>query len=245
MKKTALVLTSIIVCALTVNIATAKTTSNQSLASAIRLYKAGNYVQSYTAFSDIVKKDPSNAVAYYYLAMTSAQVGKKNEAIENYDRVLTLRPNGRLANYAQKGKICIETPDKCHEPIVKSPFGSGFSQEARSEFERQKIQNLMREINRGNDIPPQKFREYKDFSSEVPTNDEIVTALRTLQRAGLGNMINGGSGYNSDLSLLMDSQNNNNNNSYYLLNSLFGSGNGNISPQLIQAMLSGQMTSSF
>ena len=47
----------------------------------------------------------------------------------------------------------------------------------------------MREMNRGNDVEPQKFREYKDFSGEVPTNDEIVAALRTLQRAGLSDII--------------------------------------------------------
>ena len=32
----------------------------------------------------------------------------------------------------------------------------------------------MREMNRNNSVEPQKFKEYKDFSGEVPTNDEIV-----------------------------------------------------------------------
>ena len=44
-----------IICASTMNYACAKTTtSNSTLANAIRLYKAGNYSQSYIAFNNIV-----------------------------------------------------------------------------------------------------------------------------------------------------------------------------------------------
>ena len=134
-----------IICASTMNYACAKTaTSNSTLANAIRLYKAGNYSQSYIAFNNIVKRDPSNAVAYYYLAMTSAQIGKEDEAIANYEKVIHLSPNGQLGRYATKGKTCLETPDKCHEEseesaderFIQSRFGSGFSDKARSEYEK-------------------------------------------------------------------------------------------------------------
>ena len=53
----------------------------------------------------------------------------------------------------------------------------------------QKVENLMREMNRKDNITPQKFKEYKDFSNAAPSNDEIVAALRVLQRAGFGNII--------------------------------------------------------
>lgn len=248
MKKSILVVLSVIICLLSVNIANARTTSNASLTSAIKLYKSGNYAQSYTAFSNIVSKDPSNAVAYYYLGMTAAQIGKKDEAIANYEKVLTLSTNGQLTRYATKGKTCLESPDRCSEPyegetdldrFIRSRFGSGFSEEARSDYERQKIENLMREMNRNNDIAPQKFKEYKDFSSEVPTNDEIVTALRILQRAGLGNMISGNN-YSSDLSLLTGSNDNNN---YELFNMLMRRGsNSSLSPDVIQSLISNQMS---
>ena len=234
MKKSVLVLIGIMLFVLTTNIANAKATSNNSLSSAIRLYKARNYAQSYTAFSNIVKKDPSNAVAYYYLAMTAAQVGKKDEAIENYEKVLTLSSNDKLTRYAKKGKICLESPDRCSEPLegdsdmdrfIRSKFGSGFSEEARSEYEKQKIENFMREMNRDNDISPRKFKEYRDFSSEVPTNDEIVTALRTLQRAGLGNFAGSG------------------NNDYDMLNMFLGkSSTASLSPQVIQSLITNQMS---
>ncbi len=257
MKKLLPVITFMVVCAFTMNIAGARTTTNPALSSAIKMYKSGNYVQTYSTLTDIVKKDPSNAVAYYYLAMTCVQVGRKSEAISNYDRVLSLKPEGILGRYATKGKTCIETPDKCHEPLdnqtemdtfIRSRFGNGFSKEARSDYERQKIQNLMREMNRNKELAPNKFKDYKDFSSEVPTNDEIVTALRVLQSAGLGDIISNNS-YNSELSLLTDYDNNNNTNGFEMLNMLFGNNNNKsdsyMSPQLIQALMTSQMSANF
>ena len=256
MKKYVIALLTILICASTVNFASAKTTTNSALSSAIRLYKAGNYSQSYLAFNDIVANDPSNAVAYYYLAMTSAQIGKKQEAISNYEKVLSLAPNGKLSDYATKGKICIETPEKCHEDtredsatdrFIRGTFGSGFSKEARNNYETQKIQNLMREMNRNNEISPQKFKDYKDFSSEVPTNDEIVDAIRVLQNAGLGNIvgIGGNNHYDSEMSLLTGGQNSNN---IEMLNLLLGgnrNSTSNLSPQVIQSLLTNQMSAGF
>lgn len=241
MKKYILVLLAAMICTSTVNFAAAKTTSNTSLASAIKLYKAGNYSGCYTTLNDIIKRDPSNALAYYYLAMTSAQIGKKDEAISNYEKVISLSPNGRLGTYATKGKTCLETPDKCHEEnedsqldsFVNRAFGTGFSDEARSKYEKNKIEDMMREINRSNDVAPQRFKEYKDFSSELPTNDEIVNALRVLQRAGLNN------GYSSDISLITGGHSND-----AMLNMMFGR-DSSISPQMIQSLLTNQMTTGF
>ena len=97
----------------------------------------------------------------------------------------------------------------------------------------------MREMNRGNDVTPQKFRDYKDFSSEVPTNDEIVAALRVLQRAGLSDVLNNNV---NEMSLLTG---NNENNSNAMLNMLMGSGNSSLSPQVIQSLLTNQMSVGF
>lgn len=249
MKKYILLLMTVLICTSTINFASAKTTSNSALANAIRLYKSGNYSQSYIAFNTIVKKDPSNAVAYYYLAMTSAQIGKKDEAISNYEKVITLSPNGQLGRYATKGKTCLETPDKCHEEseesatdkFIQGKFGSGFSEKARSDYEKNKIENLMREMNRGNDVTPQKFKDYKDFSSEVPTNDEIVAALRVLQRAGFSDILNNNV---NEMSLLTGNNENYNNNA--MLNMLMGgNNNSSLSPQVIQSLLTNQMSVGF
>ena len=142
------------------------------------------------------------------------------------------------------------SPERCHEEenvdefdeFVKKPYGSGFSEAVRSDYEKHKIENLMREMNRKNDIEPQKFKNYKDFSSEAPTNDEIVAALRVLQRAGLSNTVMGNNNL-SELSLLTGGNQNSND---VLLNMLTGrSSDSALSPQVIQSLLTNQMSIGF
>ena len=229
----------------------AKTSAKGSLAEAIKMYKAKNYSQCYVLLDNIVKNDPSNALAHYYLAMTYAQIGRSTDAMESYQKVIDLVPEGKLNVYATKGKTCIETPEKCHETVetnvldefIRGRFGSGFSEEARGEYEKQKIENLMREMNRNGDIEPNKFEGYKDFSSQVPTNEEIVNAVKVLQKAGLINMLSNNN-YNSvDLSLLNNSGINNFDTIQMLMG---GRENGaNLSPQVIQSLITGQLSTGF
>ena len=258
MKKPILILLSMLVLGTATVVYAKPATTSPATAAAIKLYKAGDYTQSYMAFSELVKKDPSNALAYYYLGMSSVQLGRKDEAITNYTKASELSPNGILGSYAQKGIKCAEDPLRCHETaattdkkdetpedkFIKSKFGSGLSDKARSIHEKQKIENIKREINRNEDLPPQRFKEYKDFSSQGPTNDEIVAALKTLQSAGLTNVIGGGQDY-SDVSYMLGSHNPNN---YEMLNMLLNGNRGNsanLDPQIIQSLLSTQMTAGF
>ena len=243
MKKKVLLILSLLVIASSMSVAYSKSTTGSALSDAIRLYKQGNYSQCYVTLEDIIKKDPANALAYYYMAMTSAQLGRKKEAISNYNKTINLVPDGNNLNfYAKKGKVCLETPDKCQsymtgtdeDAFIQNRKGPSFTQQVRSDYEKLKLENFMREMNRSDDIAPQKFKEYKDFSS-APTNDEIVDALRTLQRAGFGNIMN--NGYYSDVTALMGNPSQNS-----VMNM---SGFSNMSPQLIQAMLTNNMTQGF
>lgn len=235
MKKKLLTLLSILVLSSTINIAYSKTTVNSNLAYAIRLYKAGNYTECYSRLNDIIKRDSSNAVAYYYLGMTATHIGKKEDAIANYERAISLTsPGNSIYAYAEKGKRCLEDPEKCQEPtfasdldeFIQSTKRQKVSDKVQGDYERLQIEQLQRDMNRQGDIDPQKFKEFKDFSSmnnETPTNDEIVAALRTLQRAGLSNP------YSSDLSLFTGS-----NPQAQMFNMMGTSG---MTPQMIQAML--------
>lgn len=174
---------------------------------AIKKYKAGNYTGCLQDAQSIVSKDPSNAVAYYYMAMSYAKAGRKDEAIEAYKKVLSLKPNATLSDYATTGKRCLETPDKCYDTpessdvdkAVASPFGDGLSDAVRTNLEQKHLDAVRMEINRGDDVNNYKFRQFKDYSNDrsdiktedkiaqekEPTNDEIVAALRTLKKAGL------------------------------------------------------------
>lgn len=250
MKKHILVVLSVIICSMSLAVAEAKPATNSDLSTAIKAYKTGNYTQSYLSLNKYIEKDPSNALAYYYLAMSAVQLGKREEAVDNYDKVLSLTQDLKLTKYAEKGKVCITNPENCHEQntaseeeiFIRGIFGSGLSKEARSDYEKQKIENLMREINRGKELEMKQFKDYKDFSYETPSNDEIVAALRTLQQAGLTNVLSSGS-FN-DLSLLTGNSNMNNND--MLFNLLTGSRNSSsLSPQVIQSLLTNQMSTGF
>ena len=210
----------------------------------INLYKNGNYTKCYTDLDAIIQADPANALAHYYKAMSSAQLGKKAEAIDSYNKVLNLAPNNNLYKYAKKGKTCIETPDKCNTAIyenvldefIRSNKGLLFSDTVRDEFDKLKLEELKREMNRNNNIEEGKFKEFDDFSSR-PTNDEIVAALRTLQKAGLSNAGIGTNNNFADLSVLTGNVNR---------NSMFDlAGNQNFNPQLIQALMSNSMLQGF
>lgn len=249
MKKKLLLTLSLLILISAFSTAYSKTNISSELSESIKLYKAKNYSECYVKLDSVIKKEPGNALAYYYKAITATQLGKKDEAISNYEKVLELSPNANnLSRYAAKGKKCIETPDKCSESsyesaddkFIRTLKGPKFSDEVRSEYERLKIDEMRRTINRDEDIAPARFKEYKDFSSMnidngTPSNDEIVAAIRTLQKAGMYNDMT--SAY-SDLSLISGRNYNN----AALLNS---AGISSMSPQLIQTMLTNNMSLGF
>ena len=79
---------------LAVIIATATVSSvfavtDSELRTAIKLYKAGNYSQCIQMLDPLLKRDPSNAAAHYYLAISYAQAGRVNDAINHYEKVIS------------------------------------------------------------------------------------------------------------------------------------------------------------
>ena len=243
MKKTALFLLGLMILASLNGAVYAKTNTNSDLMTAIRMYKAQNYTQSYSKLQTYIKKDPSNPLAYYYLAMVYVQVGNQPEAIANYDKAMSLAPKGgNLEKYAERGKICITDAEKCQELKASEDFGfesnNGkiWTDKVRSEYERLKLENMMREINNFDDTVPSEMRQFRDFSSmnneATPTNDEIVAAMRVLQRAGFTSNFGG-----TDLSLLTGTGLQQN----QMLNMMGGSMN----PQLIQALMTNNMSLGF
>ncbi len=163
-----------------------------NLNSIISMYKAGNYSGCIQALEPFLEKDPSNAIAHYYMALASAQAGRVEEAISHYDTVIQLNTQVSLVKYATKGKLCLQNPDQCNaaeslDDFIRSQKGFDITNSVKNEIETQKLESIRRDINNNKEIAPERFKQYKQFSNAepVPTNDEIVAALRTLQRAGL------------------------------------------------------------
>jgi len=267
---------------------------------AISKYKAGNYTGCLEDTQALIKVDPSNYYAYYYMAMSYVQVGNKDKAIEAYQKVLSLHINPVLTKYAEKGKRCIETPELCKgddknkpelteiDKMVGATYVGGLSETARAQLEEKRLQMIKNEMNTENEVNNYKLKQFKDYTNQrsqvddgekiaradnAPNNDEIVAAMKVLERAGLNayshsntaldgyaqmnnNTMTQQSPESAQLSMLMGSGNqsgNNNNNNmmnmipFMLAQSKNGQGNsGNpYSPQLMQSMMMNSMLPDF
>lgn len=80
---------------------------NANINSAISKYKNGNYSGCLQELFSLTQKDPSNAVAYYYMALAYTHVDMQDDAIESYEKVIALSPNSYLVDYAVKGRDCL------------------------------------------------------------------------------------------------------------------------------------------
>ena len=175
---------------------------------AIQKYKAGNYTGCLQDCQNIVQTDPSNSIAYYYMAMSYVQAGKKDYALTYYAKVLSLTPNVTLQQYAATGKKCLETPDQCRpatdssdlDKFVDNP-NKPLSDSVQQGIGERNLNEVKNEINTDKDVDSYEFRKFQDFSKQhsqaetndkisqnpspkTPSNDEIVAALRTLKAAG-------------------------------------------------------------
>lgn len=165
---------------------TAYAAGNSALNYAIQKYKTKNYVGCIQDTTDLTKKDPSNAVAYYYMAISYAKIGNKEKALDAYQKVIDLSTNDTLVKYAQKGTLCINEPESCTtgggssnadselDKFIRS--GSTYSSEVNKKLKEMRSEQMKNNIN--NDADQMQ-------KSEMPTNDEIAEAVKTLAKAGI------------------------------------------------------------
>ncbi len=164
-----------------------KTKKVSPVSLAIKKYKAGNYTGCLQDMQSIVAKDPSNAVAYYYIAMSYTQAGRQDKAIEAYSKVLSLKPNPTLYEYATTGKMCLETPDKCKfgddsgelDKMIKYDYGKGLSNEVRKNLEQKRLDVIKQEMNSDKEMDSYDLRKFKDYSnqhSRLELSDKLAMA---------------------------------------------------------------------
>lgn len=187
---------------------------NATTKSAIAKYKSGNYTGSLQELYTILKKDSSNATAYYYLAMVYTKLGETEAAKACYQMVINLNPNDTIVNYAQKGKACLTDAATCgiettfsnasEEPLdeldkfIQAPFGNGFSEELSNELRKKQLQNIQNKMNRGLPLSEDDLKKLEEYNKsegiktdklamadDMPSNDEIINAVQVLKRAGL------------------------------------------------------------
>ena len=233
---------------------------NAQTASAIKMYKNRNYIECLQVLYEVVDKDPSNVLAYYYIAIAQARLGKADKAKEAYERVIELNSSTQLTKLSQNGIECLDDVTKC-----KSEFTLSASQKAmdavNAQLEEKKIDSIKTMVNQKNniqDVPPEYLNGLKDYSlpknqeqnkSEVPTNDEILAALDTLKRAGYQSYMPQPAMTPEMMQLsMLNSLNGNNNQNYnnsmasflpYMMNSQTDMSN--IDPQVMQTMMMSSM----
>lgn len=220
---------------------------------AIKKYKSGNYTGCMQDLKSYIKKDPSNALAHYYLAVSYANLGENSEAIEAYNKVLALRPNEVLVNYAKKGKEILEPKI----PVLETPKQEVLMEKAIGK------KDFNVNLSAQKPVTTVKQSEIKVEQNSKPTDEEIVKALRVLNQAGLNNLpqnqmnpyanLMPQNNQLNELNMLFGNNSNNNNNNAFLnmipyLMSQQGS-NGenksNISPEAMQAIMLNSMMSNF
>lgn len=236
---------------------------NANLASSIKKYKNGNYTGCLQELYSFIKKDPSNPIAYYYMAMAYTQIGDNNAATAAYDHVIALSSNDVLTSYATKGRACL-TGDtaRCHPEVmvtedgavvdeldafIAAPYGNGFSDELNEEMKQMELNRIQRNINNNMDLEKGEFRRIKDLEnkeinpdaqSKAPTEKEVLAAIEVLKNAGLTLSVNKPeSEEQQNMKMLAQIMNNPQNQQFNEISMLLGNNNNNNNNNMMMNML--------
>ena len=178
---------------------------NASVKSAVAKYKNGNYSGCLQELFSLTKKDPNNAMAYYYMALAYSHVDMQQDAIEAYDRVIKLNSDKFLTEYATKGRDCLTGGPTCKteakeetvaatndtakeelselDKFIQAPYGNGLSPQINAENRKKQLENIQKTINKKKDLDAeeiQKIRDYDtgkdDFSSSADDAESVKIA---------------------------------------------------------------------
>ncbi|MBQ7450844.1 hypothetical protein IJS77_05440 [bacterium] len=205
---------------------------------------------------------------FYYYALCLHQLGYKNEAKYFYKAAgaFTWESKSQIFKYSMQGLTCIEKPESCKgsdmDDFIKS--GKQVSDEIIREELKRNLQKHQDEINKGKDlsfvtpvndklawvdtgINPDIANQFSETSiketNDMPTDEEIGKAFRTLQRAGINPTFNVSDINNeyAQYSSLLNDDNNGYYNDYSTMMMMNGQNKQQITPQMMQAIMQQQM----
>ncbi len=166
------------------------------IAKGIKAYKAGNYIGCIQNIRLHYLNSPKekNQIAAYYLAMSFTQTGNKELATALYKDVIKMNPNNTLGQYAQKGLVCIETPDQCYTKVkvtktenskeseldrfVNAPYGNGLSSNLNKEIERKRLEKLRKEMNSDEELNKYEFKDFKEYSPRKSQLENSIDGIK-------------------------------------------------------------------
>ena len=166
------------------------------IANGIKAYKVGNYTGCIQNIKYHYLKNPreKNQIAAYYLAMSFTQSGDKDLATVFYKDVIKMNPNNTLGQYAQKGLVCIETPEQCYTKVkvtknesaketeldkfINAPYGNGLSSNLNKEIERKKLEKLRKEMNSDEELNKYEFKDFKEYSPKKSQLENSIDGIK-------------------------------------------------------------------
>jgi tetratricopeptide (TPR) repeat protein len=90
------------------------------MAAANELYKQNKYVEAVAAYSEVVKEEPSNGRAWYYLGTSLHSQGKYEQAITAFERNVAIAQNPRAMYNIACGYSRLGQADKAFEWLDKA-----------------------------------------------------------------------------------------------------------------------------
>ncbi len=177
----------------------------------IKDYKEENYLGTIQSMSKIVEDNPGSMLAYYYLAISYAQIGKLDKAEKAYNNVIYIDPNSQLAALAELGKERLypkktkKADDKTQEYMNK--FENKFySENVEESIKKRKLKYIIDQVNSNREIKSSDLEKFENFTpdkSAKPTPDEIAKAYQTLTQAGFNpggfNSVQASGGFNPEM----------------------------------------------
>ena len=88
-------------------------TDPSAIKEAISKYKERNYVGCISDLRIYTEKDPSSAVAWYYLGNSYMKIAMVQEANEAYNRVISINTVPILTSYSIQAQMCMQDTTKC------------------------------------------------------------------------------------------------------------------------------------
>lgn len=225
--------------------------SDSTIRVMVNKYKAHNYLGCIQDSDKIIDKNPSNIYAYYYKGLSYYQLGRQTEATEAFNKVEALNTNARLVTYSKRAKACMEKPEEC--PIY-SAEGSDldkfiksnrfYDKSVQQEVNKKKLDRIKENINE--EVTPKK--------SEMPSNEEIANAVKTLAKLGFNPMAGMNTAMYQNPEMMQMSMLLGNNTDYQMNNGMNNmlpylmmgqNGTQKMSPELIQTMMMNQFTPTY
>ena len=165
----------------------------------IAKYKQGNYTGAMQDLEILVQKEKNNTLAKYYLALCYTRLGYKSEAETLYKEVVKKDDNLALTHYSQRALDCLDNPNsaKCQpsKPSQKEEEElddiSRFIRSGRkihpAAMDRITKERMERKLQESEYLRKQQESAQGQLKSEadIPTNEEIASALNTLAKVGI------------------------------------------------------------